>query len=108
MFIAAPMIEDAVLSISTWLVGSILSSLSPIPRKPHHFPCTNIGKISKELILNTYYNKNCNIILQIESLNKISNSYIEYIAIVKQIDQIKINKNIKAIIKTDKNPRLKK
>jgi len=69
----------------------------------------NLVKIqSKELILNTYYNKNCNIILQIESLNKISNSYIEYIAIVKQIDQIKINKDIKAIIKTAKNHRLKK
>ena len=63
----------------------------------------------KEQILNNYYNnKNYNIILKIESLNKIEQNKKEYIWKLIQIWNKKINKNIWLIVKTYWNKNLEK
>ena len=64
----------------------------------------NLNKIhNNEELLQKFYNKNSTITLQIHSINKITNDKIEYIVIVKQINELKLNNTIKAIINTDKN-----
>jgi len=69
----------------------------------------NLNKIhNNEELLQKFYNKNSTITLQIHSINKITNDKIEYIVIVKQINELKLNNTIKAIINTNKNSKFDK
>ncbi len=69
----------------------------------------SITVIKKASILEKYYdNKSHNIILEIESINKITDFQIEYITKVKQIWNTKITQKIKSTIKVAKNYKLEK